>query len=258
MRTWRKEHSKAAEPASSTFSRQSNAYSNYHSLERVLARTMGETLTDSSLPSCDRVEPGSVNIPPLVDFPATSTQETVDANRVARDIIAKFNDALAKKDNPLLSKLFLKDVSFWRDHLALTWSLRTIQSREKILLYLNDSITRLRTVDIDSSSAFRAPHFGPIDAFGDVKGIQFFIQFETEVGRGEGVVSLAEENGEWSIFTISTVLTELKGYEELVGKRRAKGVEHGGNPDRKNWMETREEDAEFKVRDPTVLIIGTY
>jgi len=33
-------------------------------------------------------------------------------------------------------------------------------------------------------------------------------------------------------------------------------VEHGGRPDRKNWQERRETDAEFGETEPAVLVIG--
>lgn len=214
------------------------------------------TANETSVPSRERTVPGSVNITPFTDWPATATSESVDANKIAQEVIGRFNDAVSKNDHSSVAGLFLGNNSFWRDHLALTWGLRTLQGRDKILEYLKSSTSPLTRIDIDSSAAHKAPHIGPIDAWGDVKGIQFFVKFETAVGRGEGFASLAEHNGAWKIFMISTVLKELKGYEEPTGKRRAKGVEHGGNPDRRNWLETREKEKNFEGVEPTVLIIG--
>jgi hypothetical protein len=218
---------------------------------------MGEATTNGSVPSHERVEPGSVNIP-LGEFPATSTSDSVDSNKIAQEIMNSFNDGLSKKDYASIAGLFLEEKSYWRDHLALSWELRTIKGRNQIISYLNSSKVRLTKVEIDSMSSFRQPHFGPIDAWGDVKGIQFFIRFESETGRGEGIVSLAEEDNVWKIFTFSTVLKELKGHEEAVGKRRTKGVEHGGHPERKNWAEKRDAEVDFTDADPKVLIIGAY
>jgi cation diffusion facilitator CzcD-associated flavoprotein CzcO len=178
----------------------------------------------------------------------------VDANKVADEIVAKFNEALLKKDNDAASKLFLSDKSYWRDHLALTWDFRTSKGAQNIKKLLDEAKVQLEKIEIDKASSFRAPKFGPIDAFGDVNGIQFFIRFETEVGRGEGVINLAEDNGEWKLFTVYTSLQELKGHEEPVGHRRTRGVKHGGDPARKNWKERRE--AEKEDIDPRVLIIG--
>ncbi|ORY16917.1 dimethylaniline monooxygenase (N-oxide forming) [Clohesyomyces aquaticus] len=210
----------------------------------------------AGIPSKDRVEPGSVNIP-LGTYPATAKSTDIDAEKVALTIFSSINKYLSTKDTTGLASLFLDDISYWRDHLALSWSLRTIKTRSKIAEFLAGSKTPLLSVTLDKGSAFKSPHAGPIDAWGDVKGIQFFIKFETEVGNGRGVVNLAEEKeGVWKIFTVFTALQELKGHEERVGSRRPQGVVHGGNPDRKNWRETREAEREFKDSEPKVLIIG--
>ncbi|KAH9882222.1 hypothetical protein J1614_001394 [Plenodomus biglobosus] len=208
---------------------------------------------DTSIPSSERPEFGSVNIP-LGEYPATSSNTNVDANKVADEIIARFNDALFKRDDVAAAALFLEDKSYWRDHLALTWDLRTVKGRSNIEQYLESAKVLLNKVSVDRSTAVRAPRFGPIDGWGDVNGISFFINIETDIGRGEGVVNLAEDHGVWKIFTLYTLLTELKGHEEPVGHRRPRGVKHGGDPDRKNWAELREE--EKKNIDPTVLILG--
>jgi len=208
---------------------------------------------DAAIPSSERPELGSVNIP-LGQYPATSTNTSVDANHVASDIVRRLNDALSSGDNRAAASLFLKDKSYWRDHLALTWELRTIKGNRNIEQYLDSTIIRLTKIEISKSSEFRSPKFGPIDAWGDVNGISFFIAFETEIGRGEGNIYLAEDDGQWKVFTISTLLQELKGHEELTHHRRAKGVKHGGDPARKNWRELRE--AEQEEIDPKALIIG--
>jgi cation diffusion facilitator CzcD-associated flavoprotein CzcO len=208
---------------------------------------------DTSIPSSERPELGSVNIP-LGEYPPTSTNKSVDASAVANDIVNKLNEALSKQDSSSVANLFLKDLSYWRDHLALTWDLRTSKGSANIKEYLDSSKVALTKIEVDRSSEFRSPKFGPIDAWGDVEGISFFFKFETDIGRGEGTVNLAEDEGEWKVFTIYTLLTELKGHEEPVKHRRSRGVKHGGDPDRKNWKERRE--AEQVEIDPKVLIIG--
>jgi thioredoxin reductase len=208
---------------------------------------------DASIPSSERPELGSVNIP-LGEYPESSKNDTVDADKETEDIIANINKALASGKNDAIASLFLQDKSYWRDHLALTWEFRTARGSADIKKLLDNVKVRLTKVEVDKSSSFKAPRFGPIDAFGDVNGIVSFITFETESGRGNGVVNLAEQNGEWKIFTMYTALKELKGHEEPVGHRRPRGVKHGGDPARKNWKERR--TAEKEEVDPTVLIIG--
>lgn len=208
---------------------------------------------DTSIPSSERPEFGSVNIP-IGKYPQTSLNKTVDVNSVAKEIVAKLNESLAQKDHDAAAALFLEDLSYWRDHLSLTWDLRTVKGSGNIKQYLNSSKTQITKVEIDTTSDFRAPKFGPIDAWGDVEGISFFIKFETSIGRGEGLTTLAESDGSWRVFTIYTLLTELKGHEEPVSRRRPRGVKHGGDPARKTWKERR--DVEKQDTNPTVLVIG--
>ncbi|OAL42860.1 FAD/NAD(P)-binding domain-containing protein [Pyrenochaeta sp. DS3sAY3a] len=205
-----------------------------------------------TLPSYRRVEPGSVDIE-LGKFPPSASSLSIDPQQIAQSIIERFNQALSRNDYKSIVSLFLPH-SYWRDHLAVSWELRTLDSPEAIANFLSEGC-RLTKVTIDTSSAFRAPHFGNIDGYGDVKGIEFCITFETEIGTGRGLVRLGEES-EWKIFTLVTSLQELRGCEEPVYHRRTVGVAHGGDPNRKNWLEKRQSAQAFEDRDPTVLIIG--
>ena len=209
---------------------------------------------DTTTPSSQRVETGSVNIP-LGSWPATSQKSSVDAEQVANNIVSRFNEALSQGTHDGVSNLFLEENSYWRDHLALSWSLRTLHGRAKIKDYLNASENTLSGITIDSNTEFKKPHFGPIDGLGNVNGIVFFITLETSIGRGQGVINLAEENPDnWKIFTLYTVMSELKGHEEPTRHRRTQGVQHGDLSTRKNWQERR--DTEQQEPEPKVLIIG--
>lgn len=208
---------------------------------------------DISIRSSERPEAGSVNIQ-LGEFPTSSENNSVDAHKVANEVVSGFSDALSKQDHSAIAELFFNDNSYWRDHLALTWNLRTVKGNAAIKEYLDSSKVRLEKIEVDKSTNYRAPKFGAIDILGDVQGINFFVTFETSIGRGEGVMNLAEHNGQWKIFTLYTLLQELKGHEEPLGHRRTKGVKHGGDPARKTWKEKR--DAEKEEIDPIVLILG--
>jgi hypothetical protein len=205
-------------------------------------------------PSFSRLEPGSVNILPH-KFNATSTEPS-DATAVAKDIIDAFGAAIAKEDPIAVADLFADD-SFWRDHLALTWDVRTFTGKDQIKEHLTQNGCGLTTISIDDSSAYRAPHFAPFDGAGNFKGIEFFINFETKLGRGRGTCRLFEENAKYKIFSIFTSLQELKGHEPAAGFKRPQGVQHGGNPERKNWMERRTAEKNYDDgSEPTVIILG--
>lgn len=204
------------------------------------------------LPSQERVEPGSVNIP-LGKFPSSCSTPPENPDQIASDIVDRLNDALAKKDRQRLSDLFLEN-SYWRDHLCISWDFHTITGPKGIAAYVGE--VSLAKLEIDRSSAMKAPHAGPIDAFGEVHGIEFFITIETNVGRGNGVIRLAQDDSKWKIFNVFTSLAELKGHEEAVNRRRPVGVKHGEQQGRKNWQDRRTADINFEEKEPTVVIVG--
>ncbi|KAE8149003.1 hypothetical protein BDV25DRAFT_157080 [Aspergillus avenaceus] len=204
-------------------------------------------------PSKYRIEPGSFNVP-VGTFPATSSSTGVDADAIASGVIKQLNTALELKKPQEISKLFLED-GFWRDHLALSWEFRTLKCQEKIAKFLEEN-PRLVKVEIDRSSAFRSPAVFPIDAFGDVSGIQFFINVTSEAGSGKGLVRLAEKDGAWKIFTFSTSLIEIKDSQEKVNHNRPVGAQHGEHQDRSNWQDRRTADINYEGKHPTVLVVG--
>ncbi|KAK4237127.1 hypothetical protein C8A03DRAFT_44984 [Achaetomium macrosporum] len=207
-----------------------------------------------STPSAERVVPGSANLPPA-PWPASATTPTasIDAPGIAAHIIASLNDALAKRDFAAVAGLFLPDPNpahqdnnaaatpYWRDHLVLSWRLRTLKGQEKIISFLEDA-----GFSGDGGLKFR-----------EVRGVGFFVTVENAVGKGRGVVRLVEyQPGEWKIWTVFTTLEEISGFEERTGQRREVGVQHGATQDRRNWAERRMEEREFVGREPEVLIIG--
>ncbi|QGA17202.1 hypothetical protein EYB26_004872 [Talaromyces marneffei] len=211
--------------------------------------------------SQNRVEPGSVNIPigkfPCTTFPNPSSSPT--AGEIASKLIADFNQALANKDVHAISQLFLPN-GYWRDHLGLSWDFHTLAGQEKISNFLTTNGIRLTKIEIDTSKASRAPHFGPIDGgLGKVHGVEFFIKFTSDVGSGQGVARVAEESsspGQWRFFMLSTTLFELAGHERPINHFRPKGVEHGGDPNRQNWKDRRASEINFENTQPQVVIVG--
>lgn len=213
--------------------------------------------------SQDRVEPGSVNIP-IGKFPSTTSPDpssSPTAAEIASKLVVDFNQALTNKDPAAISQLFFEN-GYWRDHLALSWDFHTLAGQEKISQFLSANGIRLTKVEIDSSTAIRTPHFGPIDGgLGQANGVEFFIKFTSDVGSGEGVARVAEEpssRGQWIFFLLSTTLLELTGHERRINHLRPKGVEHGDDPNRQNWKDRRAAELNFENTQPQVIIVGTY
>ncbi|KAK3987308.1 hypothetical protein QBC44DRAFT_351832 [Cladorrhinum sp. PSN332] len=215
-------------------------------------------------PSHQRILPGSAQLPPA-PWPASATAaaDQIDAAGIADKVISSINNALSeegKKNYPAIASLFRgnadddDDNCFWRDHLGLSWDLRTLKGKEQILSFLSENGEGLVRVEVDASTAWKAPQVANFAPAGDVKGVGFYIKFESSKGKGRGVVRLVQESGEWKIWTVFTTLEELKGFEEPLRGRRQDGVQHGGMVGRKNWREKRE--GEVEGVEPEVVIVG--
>ncbi|CAJ2501853.1 Uu.00g047060.m01.CDS01 [Anthostomella pinea] len=208
------------------------------------------------VPSSQRVVPGSVNIP-IASWPASTcdtNEETANAITVSSEVVDSLNQSLQGGDYKAVADLFLED-GYWRDHLGMTWDLRTAKGREKIVDLLSQG-HHLAKVDIDHSAPNHGPRVVPLRHDGSVEGIQFFTIVTTKVGSGRGVVRLVQKSGEWKIWTFFTSMDELARHEEALGPNRANGVQHGAQAGRKNWLERRAAESNFEDWEPTVLIIG--
>jgi hypothetical protein len=211
------------------------------------------------VPSCNRVEPGSFPLT-IASFPKVAPPRSTDANSVATQWVESFNKTLASLELAGIPELFLPE-SYWRDQLCLSWDFHTLHGPEKIVSLLSKSKngSRIKSLALDTSSKLRSPTASVLDADGHVHTVQAFLKVDTDVGRGAGLVRLVQENGTWKVFTLFTYLTELKGHEEAVGKKRPNGVEHGEHISRKNWLDRRNAEENFEDgQEPTVLILGEF
>ncbi|MEU0464933.1 NAD(P)/FAD-dependent oxidoreductase [Amycolatopsis sp. NPDC006131] len=171
------------------------------------------------------------------EAPARSPQARVDA------WLERFEAALAARDVEAAAGMFAVD-SFWRDLVAFTWNIKTVEGREGVADMLSACL------DGTDPSGFRTTET-PTEADGVVEA---WLEFETATGRGKGHLRLTDE-GAW---TFLTSLRELKGFEEPQRERRPKGVRHGVIRGRRVWAEERElEKKELGYeRQPYVVVIG--
>jgi len=160
-------------------------------------------------------------------------------------VLGRLDDAFERGDAKAAAALFQAD-SFWRDLVAFTWNLKTMEGPDAIRAMLESQLAKIRP-----GSLRLDPNETPT-ASGDVT--EGWIEFDTEAGRGYGHIRL--KSGQ--IWTLLTTLAELKGFEEPKGHRRPMGAEHGHERNRKTWKEKREgEAAELGYgAQPYVLVIG--
>ncbi|MDO9380365.1 MAG: NAD(P)/FAD-dependent oxidoreductase [Nocardioidaceae bacterium] len=157
--------------------------------------------------------------------------------------LAEFEAALAARDVEKVAGLFAVD-SYWRDLVAFTWNLKTVEGRDEI-----SHMLRERLDDTDPSG------FHTLEPADEADGVTTaWIAFETSVGRCKGLLRLNDE-GAW---TLLTTMYELKGHEEPQRTGRRMGAEHGANRDRETWSEMREREAAElgHQTQPFVLVVG--
>lgn len=231
-----------------------------------------ETTTTSTLPRhsskkhiyVNRVETGSVNLP-VGSFPKDCDSVTVsseEASKITQEWLKSFNASIEKGDfNSLVDTLFVSDEPYWRDHLVLSWDFHTLHKPSEITAFLTQDqrgkqLTKLFLDATNPNEPRLAPHEEEIDDVGAIKGVEAFLAVETQTGRGRGLLRLVKQKGEWKCFTLFTTLTELKGFEEPIGSRRANGVQHGADPKRRNWAEKRQAEIEWQDEEPSVIVMG--
>jgi len=180
---------------------------------------------------------------------------TDDISTAAENWLAQFERALAKPDDGLLKFLFHPD-SYWRDVLALSWNLQTINGADAILKELKaragNAAPRGFAIDPDRAAPRRATRAGTVS-------IEAIFKFETAVGRGSGILRLIPDAGDGNrpkAWTLLTALDELKGFEEPLGSSRPRGQSYSRDFRGPNWLDLRKAAAEFADRDPDVLVVG--
>jgi cation diffusion facilitator CzcD-associated flavoprotein CzcO len=168
--------------------------------------------------------------------------------------LAQFERALAERDDVLLKTLFHPD-SHWRDILALTWQIRTLNGRDAILSELEAHTGRAHPSGFRTDSQRTAPRH-VIRA--GTKAIEAIFSFETAEGRCSGVLRLIPDasDGDTKAWTLLTALDEIKGFEERVGRLRPKGESYSRDFRGPNWLDLRRSAGEYVERDPVVLVVG--
>ncbi len=167
----------------------------------------------------------------------------MNPHTVASKWLERFSAALDAGNAHAVGALFLED-SAWRDLVALTWNIKTLEGPAAIVAML------------DACLGGTAPAHWRIDGESvEVGGgVEARLTFETAVGRGRGFVRLRDGR----CWTLLTALQELTGFEEQAGHTRPLGVQLGAVKDRVTWKQHRErEERELGyVTQPYVAIVG--
>jgi putative flavoprotein involved in K+ transport len=157
--------------------------------------------------------------------------------------LSQFGAALDRNDQHAAAELF-DDECYWRDLIAFTWNIKTLEGRDEIRSMLAATLADVRPSHWQVT--------GEVKQEDDV--VSGWFTFETDVARGKGYLRLKAGR----CWTLLTTTTELKGYEEKTGAKRMPGAEHGIVRHRQTWLEQRQqEEAELgHVTQPYCVIIG--
>jgi cation diffusion facilitator CzcD-associated flavoprotein CzcO len=180
---------------------------------------------------------------------------TDDIATAVESWLAEFERALEHHDVDTLRSLFHRE-SYWRDALALSWSLQTLNGADAILKEL-PLLAAQRTpgrflIDPARAAPRRVKRAG-------TETIEAIFKFETNEGRGHGIVRLIPDAGDRNrlkAWTLLTALEELKGFEETVGSARPHGQSYSRDFRGPNWLDQRQASLAYADRDPAVLVVG--
>jgi cation diffusion facilitator CzcD-associated flavoprotein CzcO len=180
---------------------------------------------------------------------------TKDLSVAAQGWLDDFARMLSPANAASLAQLFLAD-SFWRDVLALSWTLQTLAGGGAIARELSALAPRMAPANF-RIAANRAPPRWVTRAGSNT--IEAILDFETAIGRGSGIVRLtpdASDGDRLKAWTLLTALDELKGFEEQLGPTRPRGQAYSRDFRGPNWLDLRNASRDFADRDPAVLVVG--
>jgi Pyridine nucleotide-disulphide oxidoreductase len=167
---------------------------------------------------------------------------------VANHWLSSFEAALRSRDAARLKSLFHPD-SHWRDVLALTWRIQTVNGPEALTAGLLESDASPKAFAVDPN---RTPPRQVTRA--GTECIEALFRFETAQGRCNGVLRLLPDGTK--AWTLLTALEELKGHEEHTGRLRPTGQAYSRDFSGPNWLDLRKAATAYADRDPTVLVVG--
>ena len=157
--------------------------------------------------------------------------------------LSQFGTALDRKDWSAAVDLFGEEC-FWRDLVAFTWNIKTLEGKAEIRAMLAATISDVQPTGWQIAGTAT-----------DENGVtEAWLTFETAVARGKGYLRL--KSGK--CWTLLTTMTELTGFEEQCGASRPLGTQHGVYKNQRTWLEQKSQDERElgDITQPYCVIIG--
>ena len=168
-----------------------------------------------------------------------------EATSKLQAFLDQFGAALSAGDIDAATDMFAED-SYWRDLVAFTWNIVTMEGRDQVRDMLNECLARVQPSGWRVAEGEEATETGGV--------LEGWISFETDVARGYGLIRVRDG----VIWTLLTTMVELEGHEEKKGFSRPLGAKHGENVGAKTWKQEREDELATLGYEtqPYVVVIG--
>jgi putative flavoprotein involved in K+ transport len=138
--------------------------------------------------------------------------------------LTRFDTALKAGDVDGAAALFRTDAA-WRDLLAFTWNIVTLDGPARISAMLQDCLVRTAPTGWHRT--------GPAE--GDGETVSAWIAFATATAQGTGRLTLRDGLAD----VLFTAVADLTGHEEARGATRPRGIVHEASRTRETWSEAR-------------------
>lgn len=198
---------------------------------------------------------------------ASSAISMIHAPQTAEGVFSTwlkdFSRALETREPAAIADCFLDD-GYWKDFLAVTWDFRTYEGPADIGNNLVPMIAQSGLRSLELAHNRTPPQFCRRSGRSVLEGL---FDFETNLGRGTGVVRLVQEepgngrwdkaeDGPWKAWLLLTSMQELRGFEEKIGHHRPSGDQFSKNLVEGNWLDQRQSSVENAGDNPPVVIVG--
>ncbi|KAG5721450.1 Flavin-containing monooxygenase YUCCA4 [Termitomyces sp. T112] len=181
-------------------------------------------------------------IPSLDKFGVVPTE--LDPSFIAQNWFSSFSKSIGNTEETLD---LLHPNALWRDLLALTWDIRTLEGSEKIRMLLDKrNSPQMRALKQKEFIQLQTP-------CPDLIWILGTFEFNVDSGHCSGVFRLVPtSSGEWKAFTIFTNLEVLANFPPAIGPLRSRQSVSG-----LSWAENLRRERKIERQDPSVLIVGS-
>ncbi|KAG6877980.1 hypothetical protein C0992_008837, partial [Termitomyces sp. T32_za158] len=156
---------------------------------------------------------------PSLDKLGAVVPNELDPIFITQEWFSSFAECIGNTEETLQ---LLHPEALWRDLLALTWDMRTLEGWEKIRVLLNKrNSPQMRALRQKEFVQFQRP-------YPDLAWIVGTFEFDVDSGHCSGVFRLVPtSSGEWKAFTIFTNLETLRNFPPAIGPFRSRQVLSG-------------------------------